>query len=42
MLTRIYRAQSQGVPMTNYGLAISYVQGVLPRVLDPFPAARAA
>jgi [FeFe] hydrogenase H-cluster maturation GTPase HydF len=42
MLTRLYRAQSQGVPMTNYGLAISYVQGVLPRVLDPFPAARAA
>jgi [FeFe] hydrogenase H-cluster maturation GTPase HydF len=42
MLSRLYRAQSQGVPMTNYGLAISYVQGVLPRVLDPFPAARAA
>ncbi|OIO03410.1 MAG: [FeFe] hydrogenase H-cluster maturation GTPase HydF [Desulfovibrionaceae bacterium CG1_02_65_16] len=42
MLTRLYRARSQGVPMTNYGLAISYVQGVLPRVLDPFPAARAA
>lgn len=42
MLTRLYRAEAQGVPMTNYGLAISYVQGVLPRALDPFPAARAA
>ncbi len=42
MLTRLFRAEAQGVPMTNYGLAISYVQGVLPRVLDPFPAARAA
>lgn len=42
MLTRIQRAEGLGVPMTNYGLAISYVQGVLPRVLDPFPAAREA
>lgn len=42
MLTRLFRAEAQAVPMTNYGLAISYVQGVLPRVLDPFPAARAA
>lgn len=42
MLTRLYRAQSQGVPMTNYGLAISYVQGVLPRALEPFPSAREA
>lgn len=25
------------VPMTNYGIAISYVQGVLPRVIRPFP-----
>lgn len=42
MLNRLYQAAAQGVPMTNYGLAISYVQGVLPRVLDPFPAAREA
>ncbi|MDR1856593.1 MAG: [FeFe] hydrogenase H-cluster maturation GTPase HydF [Desulfovibrio sp.] len=42
MLARLLRARSQGVPMTNYGLAISCVQGVLPRVLGPFPAARAA
>ncbi|NLZ18327.1 MAG: [FeFe] hydrogenase H-cluster maturation GTPase HydF [Desulfobulbaceae bacterium] len=42
MLTRLYRAEQQQVAMTNYGLAISYMQGVLPRVLDPFPTARAA
>lgn len=42
MLARLYRAERQNVPMTNYGLAISYVQGVLPRVLDPFPSARDA
>lgn len=42
MLTRLLRAERQSVPMTNYGLAISYVQGVLPRVLDPFPGARMA
>jgi [FeFe] hydrogenase H-cluster maturation GTPase HydF len=39
MLTRIYRAGQYGVPITNYGLAIAFVQGVLPRVLEPFPAA---
>lgn len=42
MLSRLAHAQDQGVPMTNYGLAISHVQGVLPRVLAPFPSARAA
>jgi 2-iminoacetate synthase len=42
MLIRIGRAAAQGVPMTNYGVAISLVQGVLPRALECFPAARAA
>jgi predicted GTPase len=28
-----------GVPITNYGITISLVQGVLRRVLSPFPAA---
>jgi len=42
MLSRLSRAVRQGVPMTNYGLAISFLQGVLPRVLEPFPAARLA
>lgn len=42
MLARQYRAQSQGVPMTNYGMAISVVQGVLDRTLACFPAAQHA
>ena len=39
MLARQYRAVRQGVPMTNYGMAISVVQGVLDRSLHCFPAA---
>ena len=39
MLARQYRAIRQGVPMTNYGMAISVVQGVLDRSLHCFPAA---
>ncbi len=42
MLARMYRAQSQDVPITNYGVAISFLQGVLPRTLASFPAALAA
>ncbi|MEG1968625.1 MAG: [FeFe] hydrogenase H-cluster maturation GTPase HydF [Burkholderiaceae bacterium] len=42
MLARLRAAQAQGVPMTNYGVAISYLQGVLPRALQCHPAARAA
>ncbi|MDD5259437.1 MAG: [FeFe] hydrogenase H-cluster maturation GTPase HydF [bacterium] len=39
MFSRIQQAQAQGVPITNYGLCISLVHGVLERVLEPFPAA---
>jgi len=42
MLARLDRASSQAVPMTNYGVAISLLQGVLPRALGCFPAALAA
>jgi [FeFe] hydrogenase H-cluster maturation GTPase HydF len=42
MLARLHRAERQGVPMTNYGVAISLLQGVLPRTLECFPAARGA
>lgn len=42
MLVRQYRAERQGVPMTNYGMAISVVQGVLDRTLECFPAAQHA
>lgn len=36
-LSRIHRAKEAGVAITNYGLCISYVQGVLERALSPFP-----
>ncbi|KMQ50269.1 Fe-only hydrogenase maturation protein HydF [Chitinispirillum alkaliphilum] len=39
MLSRIDKAGNCGVPVTNYGLAISCFQGVVERVLEPFPAA---
>ncbi|MDR3494381.1 MAG: [FeFe] hydrogenase H-cluster maturation GTPase HydF [Ancalomicrobiaceae bacterium] len=39
VLLRQRRAAEQGVPMTNYGVTISRVQGVLPRALQVFPAA---
>jgi len=42
MLSWLYRAERQGVPMTNYGVAISLLQGVLPRALECFPAALSA
>lgn len=42
MLGRLRSAQSRGIPMTNYGVAISFTQGVLKRVLTPFPDALAA
>ncbi len=39
MLNRIQKAERAGVAVTNYGVCISFVQGVLERVLSPFPAA---
>ena len=38
-LVRIHKAKTVDVPITNYGIAISLFQGVLERVLTPFPAA---
>lgn len=35
MLSRIRRAQEQGVPITNYGLAIAHLQGILDKVSMP-------
>jgi len=37
MLARILEAQQQSVPIVNYGVAIAALQGILPRVLSPFP-----
>jgi [FeFe] hydrogenase H-cluster maturation GTPase HydF len=42
MQYRMEKAREQGVYITNYGMLIAYVQGILPRVLQPFPAARLA
>jgi [FeFe] hydrogenase H-cluster maturation GTPase HydF len=39
MLNRIRIAQEAGVPVTNYGVAISALQGVIRRTLEPFPYA---
>ncbi len=36
MLRRVRECQRQGVPVTNYGVAISKVQGVLERIIQPF------
>ncbi len=36
MMRRIIEAKRRGVPITNYGICISKVQGVLERVIEPF------
>lgn len=42
MLSRIQQAKAQNVPITNYGLAIACIHGILDRALMPFPAAHKA
>ena len=46
MLSRIDKAIDSGVPITNYGMAIAHLHGILQRALEPFAktdkAARAA
>ena len=37
MLRRINECGRRGVPITNYGVAISKVQGLLERIIAPFP-----
>lgn len=39
MISRVMQAVEQNIPMTNYGVAISYLQGVLPRALQLHPEA---
>lgn len=36
MLSRILKCQEQNVPITNYGVAIAYLHGILDRVMKPF------
>lgn len=40
MLSRVERASYYHVPIVNYGILIAYVQGLLPRALEPFPLAK--
>ncbi len=40
MLNRIERANYHRIPVVNYGILIAYVQGLLPRALEPFPLAK--
>lgn len=35
MKYRLARAEDDGIPMTNYGILISYVNGILPRAIEP-------
>lgn len=39
VLSRILHCRRSGVPVTNYGLVISYSLGIFERALGPFPAA---
>ncbi len=39
VLSRLEKARAAGIPITNYGLCIAHTQGVLRRVLSPFPEA---
>lgn len=39
MLSRIQQAEQSGVGISNYGVCIAKLQGVLERVISPFPAA---
>ncbi|MDR3584036.1 MAG: [FeFe] hydrogenase H-cluster maturation GTPase HydF [Desulfosporosinus sp.] len=40
MLSRVEDAKNHSVPIVNYGILIAYVQGLLPRALEPFPLAK--
>jgi [FeFe] hydrogenase H-cluster maturation GTPase HydF len=42
MRHRLRKAVSQGVPLTNYGVLIAHMQGILERCLSPFPHLREA
>jgi predicted GTPase len=39
MINRLRKANEAGVPVTNYGVAISFLQGVIKRSLASFPSA---
>jgi len=35
--SRLSYAKAEGIPMTNYGIAIAYMNGILARSISPFP-----
>ena len=37
MKSRMAHAIDEGVPMTNYGIAIAHMHGILARSVAPFP-----
>ena len=37
VMSRIAEAEAAGVPITNYGIAIAQIHGILKRSLAPFP-----
>ncbi len=39
IMNRIRRAKAEGVYITNYGLTIAHVLGIMPRALEVFPSA---
>ena len=36
MQSRLERAQEQGIPVVNYGMAIAQMKGILTRAMTPF------
>ena len=40
MMYRIEQVKEINIPIVNYGVLISYVQGIFERALDPFPLAK--
>ncbi len=37
MQYRLKQCKEEGIPVTNYGILIAYLNGILPRTLEPFP-----
>lgn len=37
LMSRLIKAEAEGVPITNYGVAIAQLNGILPRVISVFP-----
>lgn len=40
ILSRILKAKTLNIPITNYGLTIAYSLGIFERALEPFPSAK--